>query len=237
MILSSPLAFIIIPTGMGILLMVAALGFAFWAQSKVKTTYNKYVQIPTRGGITGYEAAEAVMHKAGIYDVEIVRTPGVLTDHYDPVNKRLALSEHNYSGSSLAAVGVAAHEAGHAIQHKVGYTMMNVRQQMAPVVNIAASFLPFIFIGGFFFGLNGGLILDLGIIVYAILTLFHLVTLPVEFDATARAKRELDSLGIVAADEAPGVSATLSAAGWTYVAAFAGSLMHLVYLIVLRGRD
>lgn len=237
MILSSPLAFIIIPTGMGILLMIAALGFAFWAQSKVKTTYNKYVQIPTRGGITGYEAAEAVMRKAGIYDVEIVRTPGVLTDHYDPVNKRLALSEHNYSGSSLAAVGVAAHEAGHAIQHKVGYTMMNVRQRMAPVVNIAASFLPLIFFGGFFFGFQGGLMLDLGIIVYAILTLFHLVTLPVEFDATARAKRELDSLGIVAADEAPGVSATLSAAGLTYVAAFAGSLMHLVYLIVLRGRD
>jgi uncharacterized protein len=222
---------------MGILLFIAAFGFAMWAQSKVKSTYSKYSKIPTQGGITGYEAAEAVMRKAGIYDVEIIRVPGVLTDHYDPINRKLALSDQNYRGSSLAAVGVAAHEAGHAIQHKVGYSMMNIRQTMAPVVNIAASFLPLIFFGGFFFGLPGGLMLDLGIIVYALLTLFHLVTLPVEFDATARAKRELDSLGIITAGEAPGVAATLSAAGLTYVAAFAGSLINLIYLIMLRGRD
>ena len=237
MILSSHLAFMIIPSAMGILIFIAAFGFAMWAQAKVKSTYAKYTQVPSRGRISGYEAAEAIMRKAGIYDVEIVHTPGVLTDHYDPINKKLALSDHNYRGTSLAAVGVAAHEAGHAIQHKVGYSMMNIRQTMAPVVNVAASFLPLIFFGGFFFGLPGGLMLDLGIIVYALLTLFHLVTLPVEFDATARAKRELDSLGIVAPDEAPGVAATLSAAGWTYVAAFAGSLLNLIYLIVLRGRD
>ncbi|MCZ6671496.1 MAG: zinc metallopeptidase [Verrucomicrobia bacterium] len=238
MTVTSHFAFMILPGPSGILLFIAALVFALWAQYKVKSAYTKYSKIPSRGGITGYEVAEAVMHKAGIYDVEIVRVPGQLTDHYDPIKKKLALSDHNYRSSSLAAVGVAAHEAGHAIQHKVGYTMMMVRQTMAPVVNIAASFLPIIMLGGLFLRLlPWGLAIDLGIIIYALLTLFHLVTLPVEFDATARAKRELDSLGIIAADEAPGVAATLNAAGWTYVAAFAGSLMNLVYLIVLRGRD
>jgi hypothetical protein len=228
----------ILPGGTGLLLFIAAFVFAMWAQMKVKSAYNKYSNIPSRGGITGYEAAEAVMRKAGITNVEIVRVPGVLTDHYDPVNRRLALSDHNYQGSSLAAIGVAAHEAGHAIQHKVGYSMMTIRQTMAPVVNIAASFLPIIMIGGLFLRLlPWGLAIDIGIIIYALLTLFHLVTLPVEFDATARAKRELDSLGIISADEAPGVAATLSAAGLTYVAAFAGSLLNLVYLILLRGRE
>ena len=238
MILTSHFAFMILPGPTGILLFIAAFAFAMWAQAKVKSAYNKYSRIPSRGGITGYEAAEAVMRKAGITDVEIVHVPGVLTDHYDPINKKLALSDHNYRGSSLAAVGVAAHEAGHAIQHKVGYSMMTIRQTMAPVVNIAASFLPIIMLGGLFFRLlPWQLAIDLGIIVYAMLTLFHLVTLPVEFDATKRAKEELDTLGIVSPDEAPGVAATLSAAGWTYVAAFAGSLMNLVYLILLRGRE
>jgi Zn-dependent membrane protease YugP len=238
MILTSHFAFMILPGGTGLLLFIAAFVFAMWAQMKVKSAYNKYSNIPSRGGITGYEAAEAVMRKAGITNVEIVRVPGVLTDHYDPVNRRLALSDHNYQGSSLAAIGVAAHEAGHAIQHKVGYSMMTIRQTMAPVVNIAASFLPIIMIGGLFLRLlPWGLAIDIGIIIYALLTLFHLVTLPVEFDATARAKRELDSLGIISADEAPGVAATLSAAGLTYVAAFAGSLLNLVYLILLRGRE
>lgn len=231
-------AFMILPGPVGILLFVAAFAFAMWAQIKVKSTYAKYSRVPSRGGITGYEAAEAVMRRAGIHDVEIVHVPGELTDHYDPINKKLALSDHNYRSSSLAAVGVAAHEAGHAIQHKIGYSMMTVRQTMAPVVNIAASFLPIIMLGGLFLRLlPWQLAIDLGIIIYAMLTLFHLVTLPVEFDATARAKRELEGLGIIAADEAPGVAATLNAAGWTYVAAFAGSLMNLVYLIMLRGRD
>ncbi|MCB1122763.1 MAG: zinc metallopeptidase [Verrucomicrobiae bacterium] len=238
MILTTHLAFFILPGATGLLIFVAAFAFAMWAQMKVKSAYAKYSRVPSRGGITGYEAAEAIMRRAGIYDVEIVRVPGELTDHYDPINKKLALSDHNYRSSSLAAVGVAAHEAGHAIQHKVGYAMMNIRQTMAPVVNMPASFLPFIMFGGIFLGLlPWKLAIDIGIIIYAMLTLFHLVTLPVEFDATARAKRELEGLGIIASDEAPGVAATLSAAGWTYVAAFAGSLLNLVYLIMLRGRD
>ncbi len=231
-------SFFILPGASGLLLFAAAFIFAMWAQMKVKSAYAKYSRVPSRGGITGYEAADAIMRKAGIHDVKIVRVPGQLTDHYDPINKKLALSDHNYRSSSLAAVGVAAHEAGHAIQHKVGYVMMNIRQTMAPAVNVAASFLPFIMIGGIFLGLlPWGLAIDLGIIIYAMLTLFHLVTLPVEFDATRRAKRELEGLGIIAREEAGGVAATLNAAGWTYVAAFAGSLMNLVYLILLRGRN
>ena len=231
-------SFFILPGISGLLLFGAAFAFAIWAQMKVKSAFAKYSRIPTRGGITGYEAADAIMRKAGIYDVKIVHVPGQLTDHYDPINKKLALSDHNYRSSSLAAVGVAAHEAGHAIQHKAGYAMMNIRQTMAPVVNIAASFLPLIMIGGIFLRLlPWGLAIDLGIIIYALLTLFHLVTLPVEFDATRRAKRELEGLGIIAQDEAVGVAATLDAAGWTYVAAFAGSLINLVYLILLRGRN
>ncbi len=217
------------------LLLIAAMIFAFWAQNKVKSTYEKYSKVPTRGGITGYEAAEAVMHKAGIYDVEIVQVPGVLTDHYNPTKKQLALSEPNYRGNSIAAVGVAAHEAGHAIQHKVGYSAMSLRQTMAPIVNIAAGFLPIIIFGGIIFRLiPGALAINLGIIIYAMLTLFHLVTLPVEFDATRRAKIELDSLGIVAVDENEGVATMLGAAGWTYVAAFAGSLVNLLWLLGMR---
>ncbi|MDA0347799.1 MAG: zinc metallopeptidase [Verrucomicrobia bacterium] len=238
MIHTTQFAFMILPGGSGIILFIAAFAFAMWAQAKVKSAYHKYSKVPSRGGITGYEAAEAVMRKAGITNVEIVQVPGVLTDHYDPVNRRLALSDHNYRGSSLAAIGVAAHEAGHAIQHKVGYSMMNIRQTMAPVVNIAAGFLPIVIFGGLVLRLlPWGLAIDLGIIIYALLTLFHLVTLPVEFDATKRAKLELDSLGIISADEAPGVAKTLDAAGWTYVAAFASSLMNLVYLILIRGRN
>ncbi|MBC9867581.1 MAG: peptidase [Opitutae bacterium] len=237
-------SFFILPGASGLLLFAAAFIFAMWAQMKVKSAYAKYSRVPSRGGITGYEAADAIMRKAGIRDVKIVRVPGQLTDHYDPIHKKLALSDHNYRSSSLAAVGVAAHEAGHAIQHKVGYVMMNIRQTMAPAVNVAARFLPFIMIGGFMIGrivpsfyFPWTLAIDLGIIIYAMLTLFHLVTLPVEFDATRRAKRELEGLGIIAREEAAGVAATLNAAGWTYVAAFAGSLMNLVYLILLRGRN
>jgi len=218
------------------ILFIAAMVFAFWAQSKVQSTYKKYLRVGTRSRITGYEAAEAVMHKAGIFDVKIVEVHGQLTDHYDPMHKKLALSRDNYHGTSLSAVGVAAHEAGHAIQHKVGYKMMGFRQSMAPVVNIAAGALPIVMIGGLVFGLLPfKFAIGIGIAIYLVLTMFHLVTLPVEFDATARAKKELMSLGIIDASEREGVAATLSAAGLTYVAAFASSLLNLLYLLVLRG--
>ena len=218
-----------------ILLIMVPLIVGMWAQMHVSGTYKRYTRIPSRGGITGREAAHYVMQNAGVTDVEIVAVRGHLTDHYDPIKKRLALSEENYAGTSLAALGVAAHEAGHAIQHAVGYKALQLRMSLIPITNIASQLLPIVIIGGFFFQIFG--LIKLGVLVYLVLTVFQLVTLPVEFDASRRAKLELSGLSIIAADEMPGVAKTLNAAGWTYVAAFIASLANLIYLIlVARGR-
>lgn len=217
--------------------------FGFYAQMRVSSAYNKNVQIPSRGRVSGREAAAAVMQSAGIHDVEIVRVEGQLTDHYDPSKKVLALSEHNYDGTSLAAVGVAAHEAGHAIQHQVGYAMMGVRQTLVPVTQIASGSAQLLIILGIVLGAKalGGIFLMLGAVALAVICLFQLVTLPVEFDATRRAKAQLVSLGLVDRDEMPGVNETLDAAALTYVAAFAASLGALLHILLLimgsRNRD
>ena len=213
--------FLIIPT--------ALLGI--YAQSKVQGTYKKWSRVASRSRITGREAAAYVMQKAGISDVEITSTRGHLTDHYDPARKRLVLSEENYHGSSLAALGVAAHEAGHAVQHSSGYAMLKLRMSLVPITMLASQLLPFIIIGGFFFGMLG--LIKLGVLVYLVLTIFQLVTLPVEFDASRRAKAELVSTGILQQDELVGVNKTLDAAALTYVAAFVSSLANLVYLFAL----
>jgi len=219
-----------------LLLVLVPVLLGLWAQMKVSSAYEKNVQIPSRGRITGAEAAEAVMRAAGIGDVEIVRVPGKLTDHYDPVNRRLALSELNYHGTSLAALGVAAHEAGHAIQHKVGYSMMQVRQTLVPAVQFAAPIAYLLTGFGFYLlGSMGGLMLQIGIAALSVLTLFQLVTLPVEFDASRRAKAQLVTLGILGRNEMKGVDQTLNAAALTYVAAFISSLGNLLYLVMLLG--
>jgi len=224
------------------LLIIVPLLFGFYAQMRVTSAYNKNVRIPSRGHITGREAAAAVMESAGIHDVEIIRVPGQLTDHYDPSKKRLALSEFNYDGTSLAALGVAAHEAGHAIQHKVGYSMMTLRQTLVPVTQIASGASQFLIIIGIVLGAQaaGGIFLMLGAVALATICVFQLVTLPVEFDATARAKAQLVNLGIVGRDEMPGVNQTLDAAALTYVAAFVaslGSLLHILMIIMGGRRD
>jgi Zn-dependent membrane protease YugP len=217
-----------------LILIIIPLVVGLWAQMKVKSTYNKYLKVPSRGRITGREAAKAVMDSAGIYDVEIVECHGTLTDHYDPTNKRLALSRDNYQGTSLAALGVAAHEAGHAIQHKQEYAPLNTRMALVPITGFASQLLPVVMFGGFFFGGFGPLLLNLGIGVYLILTVFQLVTLPVEFDASKRAKHQLVGLGIIEKDELEGVNRTLDAAAYTYVAAFVSSLGWLLYLLASR---
>lgn len=224
-------------TGVLLVLLLLSFGFALYAQMRVSSAYGKNVKIPSRGHITGREAAQAVMARAGINDVSIEETGGHLTDHYDPLNKRLVLSSENYRGTSLAALGVAAHEAGHAIQHKVGYSMLKARMALVPVTQITSQILPFVMFGGFFFGGMGGMILDIGIMCYAVLTLFHMITLPVEFDASRRARVELAGLGIIERDEEPGVTETLNAAALTYVAAFLTSLLHLLYLLSMRRSD
>jgi len=227
-----------------IVLIIIPMLFGLYAQMKIRSAYEKNVQIPSRGGITGFEAAQAVMRSAGIDDVEIVQVEGELTDHYDPINKRLALSEHNYSGTSLAAVGVAAHEAGHAIQHKVGYAMMGVRQSLAPATQIAAGVANFVMIAGIFLLSTaiGGKLLMIGAVALGLICLFHFVTLPVEFDATRRAKAQLVNLGIVQPDEMEGVHETLDAAALTYVAAFVTSAVYFLWYVLplltgSRGND
>lgn len=212
------------------------LALGLWAQMRVSSTYNKYSEIPSRSGIRGREAAEYVMRRSGITDVEIVPTTGLLSDHYNPISKQLVLSEKNYYGSSLAALGVAAHEAGHAIQHAVDYKALKFRMALVPITSFASQLLPFVVFGGLLFGISG--LIQLGVIVYLILTVFQLVTLPVEFDASKRAAAELSTLGIVGRDELGGVTKTLNAAAWTYIAAFVASLGNLIYLYSLaRGEE
>lgn len=222
-----------------IILIIIPMFFGLYAQLKIRNAYAKNVEIPSRGQIRGAEAAQAVMQSAGITDVEIVEVEGELSDHYDPMNKRLALSSLNYHGTSLAALGVAAHEAGHAIQHKIGYAMMTVRQTLAPATQIAAGVANIVLIIGIVLISSsfGGTLLTLGAVALGIICLFQFVTLPVEFDASRRAKIQLVKLGILGEDEMNGVNETLDAAALTYVAAFVaalGSLLHI--LLLLSGR-
>lgn len=216
-------------------LIVIPILLGLWAQFKVQSTYSKNLKIRSRSGITGRQAAQYMLDKFGIGDVTIRSMHGTLCDHYNPTTKELVLSEANYHGDNLAALGVAAHEAGHAVQDKVGYNMLKLRMSLVPVTQIASKFLPIVMIGGFFFHIFG--LIYLGVAVYLVLTLFQLVTLPVEFDASARAKAELAGLGIVEPSEEKGVSDTLNAAAWTYVAAFIASLGNLLYLLsIVAGR-
>ncbi len=218
-----------------LLLILIPIAVGLWAQMKVKSAYGKYIKVPSRGRITGYEAAQAVMASAGIHDVQIVECHGTLSDHYDPTHKRLALSRDNYRGTSLAALGVAAHEAGHAIQHKQQYAPLNLRMALVPITSFASQLLPVVMFGGFFlFPSRSLMLINLGIAIYLVLTVFQLVTLPVEFDASKRAKAQLVGLGIVDPDEMVGVNKTLDAAGYTYVAAFVASLGWLLYLLSAR---
>lgn len=224
-----------------IVLIIVPMLFGMYAQMKIRSAYSKNVQIPSRGRIRGVEAARAVMESAGVRDVEIVEVPGELTDHYDPIHKRLALSQDNYHGTSLAALGVAAHEAGHAIQHKVGYAMMSIRQTLAPATQIAAGIANLVILAGIVLisSTLGGTFLTIGAVALGVICLFQFVTLPVEFDASRRAKAQLVQLGIVDADEMPGVHQTLDAAALTYVAAFVaslGSLLHILLLLTGAGR-
>ena len=232
-----PLAFLYMPTGVFMLLFVLVFLFALYAQIRVSSAYGKNARTPSHGGLTGREAAEAVMAQAGITDVSIEETDGHLTDHYNPVSKCLVLSSDNYRGTSLAAIGVAAHEAGHAIQHKIGYRMLSFRMALVPATQIVSKILPFVILASVFVaGIPVGPLLDIAIICYAVLTIFQLITLPVEFDASRRAKVQLVSLGILDRDEMPGVNETLDAAALTYVAAFIGALLNLLYLLSRRNR-
>jgi Zn-dependent membrane protease YugP len=223
--------------GVTYLLIIFAVVIAIIAQVRVSSAFNKFSRLRTRRGLTGAEVAHRILADAGIHDVEIDRVETWLGDHYDPSKKRLCLSPGVYDSDSVAAVGIAAHECGHAVQHAHAYIPLQVRMDVVPVTMVASQMLPFIVIGGFIFGLfRYPLFLDIGIAIYAVLTLFQLITLPVEFDASRRAKLVLAD-GIISPEEGVGVSKVLNAAAWTYVAAFLSALFHLLHLLVLRNRD
>lgn len=214
-----------------IILIIIPMLLGLWAQMKVHGTYNRWSKVYSKNGLSGKDAAEAILHSAGIRDVSVISVPGHLSDHYDPSKKQLALSTANYKGTSLAALGVAAHEAGHALQDKAHYAPLKARAALIPVTNFACVLLPFVILGGFIFPFLGAKAILMAIIAYLVLTVFQLVTLPVEFDASKRAKQCLLDLGIVAKEEMKGVSQTLDAAAFTYVAAFIASLGTLLHYI------
>ena len=218
------------------LLIILATVVAVVAQIRVSSAFNKFSRVRTRRGLTGAEVAHEILDAAGIHDVSIERTESWLGDHYDPTKKKLCLSPGVYDSESVAAVGIAAHECGHALQHQQAYAPLQARMMVVPATMVASQILPFIVIGGFIFGMVGPL-LTLGIAIYAILTVFQLITLPVEYDASRRAKSILSGTGVVTADEALGVNKVLNAAALTYVAAFLSALFHLLHLLALRNRD
>jgi Zn-dependent membrane protease YugP len=210
----------------------------FWAQHRVKATYEKYAEIQSSLGMTGAQVAKTILQRMGIHDVTVEQVEGQLTDHYDPSAKAVRLSESVYASSSLAAAAIAAHECGHVLQDVRGYQFMNIRASLVPVANIGANFGPMMVMAGLFLGSLGGLstvFINLGIILFAGAILFHLVTLPVEFDASSRALRLIDELGILQGDENRGARSVLNAAAWTYVATAIYAALQLVQLLLIRG--
>lgn len=223
-------------TELYILLIGFPLILGIWAQTRVSSAFRTWREVPASSGVTGAEAARRILLDAGIGDVEVAEINDMLGDHYDPSAKRLCLSTDVYHGASVASVGIAAHECGHALQHRMDYGPLNLRMQIVPATQFASQILPFVILGGFFFHITG--LITLGILCYAVLMVFQLVTLPVEFDASNRAKAVLRRMGIVQpGEEASGVAAVLDAAAWTYVAAFVAALGNLIYLIIARNHE
>ena len=210
---------------------------SLWASAKVKTTYAKYSRVRSMSGMTGAQAAERILYSAGIYDVRIEHVRGDLTDHYDPRNRVLRLSDTVYGSTSVAAIGVAAHECGHAVQDQKDYAPLRIRNSLVPVANFGTMAAWPILIVGLIFGYNSTLI-HLGILLFSLGVLFQLVTLPVEFGASRRAIEMLGSQGILYGDEVRQTRKVLSAAAMTYVAAAAAAILSLLRLLVLfGGRD
>lgn len=210
----------------------------FWAQQRVKATYEKYAEIRSSLGMTGAQVAKTILQRMDIHDVTVEQVAGELTDHYDPSAKAVRLSESVYASSSLAAAAIAAHECGHVLQDVRGYQFMNIRASLVPVANIGANFGPLMVMAGLFLTSLGSLstvFINLGIILFAGAILFHIVTLPVEFDASSRALRLIDELGILQGEENRGARSVLNAAAWTYVATAIYAALQLVQLLLMRG--
>jgi Zn-dependent membrane protease YugP len=206
-----------------------------WAQIRVSSAFSRWGKVRATSNITGAECAREILQAARIDDVDVVETNDFLGDHYDPTSKRLCLSSNVYNTPSVAALGIAAHETGHAIQHAKAYAPLKARMAVVPLTMVASQMLPFVIFGGLLFHITG--LITLGIYCYAILLLFQLITLPVEFDASRRAKIILQQMGIVQpGPEVAGVNNVLNAAALTYVAAFIAALGNLLWLLSVRDR-
>lgn len=218
------------------LVLLAAL-FSFYAQMKVSGTFKKYSRVRNRRGYTGAQVAQAMLQRAGIYDVRVERVAGNLTDHYDPRTKTLRLSQSVHDSNSVAALGVAAHETGHAIQHDVGYAPLGLRSFFVPLANFGSRLAwPLLLIGFFLNGHTGQLLLTLGILFFCFSVVFTLITLPVEFNASSRAIRLLVDDGFLDSDEVGGAKKVLGAAAMTYVAAAFAAVAQLIRLLALANR-
>ncbi len=214
-----------------LIFMIPGLLLSLWASARTKSAFNKWKRV--RGRMTGAEAARTMLHQAGLYDVQVGRSSGFLSDHYNPATRSLALSPDVHDGATISAIGVACHEAGHAIQHADGYAPLQLRSALVPVAGIGSSLGWIVMMAGFFLSLGG--LVQLGILLFSATVVFQLVTLPVEFDASRRAKELVVDYGIIASHERVGVDRVLNAAAWTYVAAAVSSIMTLLYFLLRAG--
>ncbi|MDN9011831.1 zinc metallopeptidase [Brevibacillus laterosporus] len=217
------------------ILILAAFGLTMWAQFRVKGTFSKYSEVPVSSGMTGAEAARHLLDANGLSHIPVEHIPGTLTDHYDPMSKTVRLSDPVYFSDSISAVSVACHEVGHAIQHKVDYPMLVARHRIFPLVNLTSGVAPFLLLGGLLFKISG--LLLLGIIAFSVAVLFQVITLPVEFNASSRARDLMIKMGYIRNSEEREVKAVLGAAALTYVAAALMSVLQLLEYIWLFKRD
>ena len=215
------------------MMMAPVLLLSLYASFKVKSTFNKYSKYTTSRGLTGAEVARQILRTNGLSNVDVVQTDGFLSDHYDPVKKIVRLSREVFNSKSVASIGVAAHETGHAIQHAKAYRPLVLRNAIAPTASIGSKLSWVIIMVGFVFGALG--LVKLGIVLFSIVVVFQVITLPVEFNASTRAKEILYSQGILTSNELAGVNSVLSAAAMTYVAAAASSVMTLLYFLIRSG--
>ncbi len=218
-------------------LILIAFGVSIWAQFKVKGNFSKWSDVPASSGLTGAEVARLILDRNGLYDVPVELVPGTLTDHYDPIARAVRLSEPVYYGRSIAAVSVAAHEVGHAVQHQQAYGALVLRHRMFPLVNFTSGIAPFLLLGGFL--MQQFSLIGLGIILFSFAVVFQVITLPVEFNASSRAKDFMIAEGIIRNEEERGVNKVLNAAALTYVAAALISVLELIkyVLIFVQGNN
>ncbi|RJE89819.1 zinc metallopeptidase [Paenibacillus sp. 1011MAR3C5] len=216
---------------MMIILIIAAFALTIWAQFRVKGTFKKWAQVPAHSGLTGYQAARRMLDNNGLHDVPIEPVQGALTDHYDPIHRVVRLSEPVYYENSISAISVACHEVGHAIQHSVSYPFLVARHKIFPVVNFASGVAPFLLLAGFLFSQFN--LIGLGIIFFSVAVAFQLITLPVEFNASNRARDLMVAEGFITNDEERGVAKVLNSAALTYVAAALLSLLELIRYVLI----